>query len=112
MDASNYFGIWLALTKEECVQPPSWTTQTGDEAPKCGPCLLRAPRDHDMEAKMSSTPKEKETKTRMNIKEATQFFNKLKKEGGVNPITLNEEYYIEIAKLVEDVYRTRTLLKG
>ena len=102
MSWSSYFGIWLGLTKQECMDGPSWSG-VGPAAgqPGCGPCSL-TPHDIDKKFDLDISSQHKE--------DGVDKIKRWKKEGRIKP--LNENFYKELIELVEDIHRTKNLLKG
>ena len=97
MSWSSYFGIWLGLSKQECIDGPSWSgVGPASGQPGCGPCAIQD--DGEIEMK------------KMDIDTATNTFNKWKEEGKVEK--LSEDFYKNTITLVEEIYRTQNLLKG
>jgi len=109
MDWSAHFGIWLGSTKASCQSGPSYNgVGPASGSGGCGPCLIKP---HIVKDKLTfKNEKDGEIKSRLNIKEATNLFNKWKKEGVVKP--LDDGFYKGMTNLVEEIYRTRNLLKG
>tara|TARA_R110002020_G_scaffold117778_1_gene269221 strand:- start:3439 stop:4557 length:1119 start_codon:yes stop_codon:yes gene_type:complete len=113
MNWTSYFGIWLALTKQECMDGPSWSG-VGPAAghPGCGPCYIQADIDKTKFAddfEMS----EFDPNTSNDIlkgKDAEEALMKWKEEGRVKRV--NEDFYKDITKLVEEIYITKNLLKS
>lgn len=98
MDWSAHFGIWLGLTKQECLNGPGYTgVGPASGQGGCGPCMATPYITKDFVADYSGD-------------EAMDMINKWKEEGRVKK--LDESFYTNIVKLVEDVYRTQKLLKG
>lgn len=98
MDWSAHFGIWLGLTKQECLNGPGYTgigPASGQGG--CGPCKATPNLTKDFAVDYSGD-------------EAIDMINQWKEDGRVKK--LDESFYSEIVKLVEDVYHTQKLLKG
>ena len=106
MDWVVHFGIWLSSTKLACEEGAPWISfQSTQGGTGCGPCSAPITLDD----KFALTPADAEAKDVSKVK-GVATLNKWKEEGRVKPI--NEDFYVNIVKLIEEVYHTQKLLKG
>jgi len=112
MDWVTHFGVWLSSTKLECQQGPPWISyQSIPGGQGCGPCNILA-NDLDVTKFADNELNIDKIKTTDTLKgkDAEEALIKWRDEGRVQRV--NEDFYKNITRLVEDIYRTKNLLKS